>query len=156
MEIAPYLMEYANELPISICVIKVIRDEENQYQDIKYRYANRIYAQLEGLTVEEMVGKSFFELFHKDDNMYWLEVFGKTAYDVLEQKFIQFIPTVKKYFQISTHKLKDGFCGCLVEDVTEKFQLLSKTEKQRELTTKFLRSLTDTTFFYDEKKRLFL
>lgn len=134
--------------------MEVIRNIEGEPVDIVFRYINNTHARLEGVAPEELIGQSFFEVFHKDDKK-WLEVFAETAFDGIEKKFTEHIASIRKYLQISTHKLGEGLCGCIIEDVTEKHQLLRRTEKQKQLMNQFLKSLTDMTFFYDEEKRLF-
>ncbi len=116
--------------PLAFCVIEIDMKQDEPV-DWHFVYCNDALARLEGVAKEELLHKSFYELFPEGSRK-WLSAYYRAAYHMEPQSFddiseesgiflhIDVIPTGKK-----------GYCGCILRDVKQEF--LERAERNSAL-----------------------
>lgn len=107
-----------DEAPIAFTIIEVLRGETGEAIDFIFRYANDACVQLEGLTREQMMDQRFFEVFPNADKK-WLSIYGETAFTGKKNVVTELSPEIDKTLHIECYQLAEGFCACVLTDVTE-------------------------------------
>lgn len=52
-----------DDMPLAFCIIELVFNEDGRGVDFIFRYCNAEMATIEGVPVEEMLGRSFYEVF---------------------------------------------------------------------------------------------
>lgn len=60
-------------MPLAFCVIELVFNEDGRGVDFIFRYCNAEMEKVEGVPVEEMLNRSFYEVFRNGDKK-WLGV----------------------------------------------------------------------------------
>lgn len=58
-------------MPVAYCVIELVFDAEGHGVDFVFRYCNKQMEVVEGIPIEEMLNRSFYEVFKNGDKK-WL------------------------------------------------------------------------------------
>lgn len=148
-------LDYLDNLPIACCITQVLLDEENRPYDFMYTYHNREHARLEEVEYGDLIGKKFYEFFQETDRS-WLQDYYETAYEGITHVLDRYSPEIKKHLLIYTFQPEYGFCGCVVQDITEGRFLEQELEKSRQEMRHVLEATTDLVFQYDLQKEQFL
>ena len=56
-----------DDMPLAFCIIELVFNEDGRGVDFIFRYCNAEMATIEGVPVEEMLGRSFYEVFPNGD-----------------------------------------------------------------------------------------
>ena len=67
-----------DEMPLAYCVIELVFYEDGHGVDFIFRYCNKEMAVVEGVPVEEMLNRSFYEVFRNGDRK-WLVSYADVA-----------------------------------------------------------------------------
>ncbi len=148
-------LEYLDDLPIACCMTKVILDENQEPCDFEYTYQNRAHARLEEVEYGELVGKRFYEFFQETDRS-WLKENYDTAYRGIPHVVNRYSPEIGKHLLIHTFQPEYGYCGCVVQDVTEQHFLEEELKRNRRKVRYILQSTTELVFQYDLEDDMFL
>ena len=115
--------DFLKDMSVAYIVFRMLPD------DIVYVYANEAGARLEGHAREDLIGRSLFDVFPEVDAT-MRTAFEATARDGLERSFTARIPG-ERYLSVRTYRPEDGFCACVLDDVTEWVQLEAAREEER-------------------------
>lgn len=148
------LLQYLEGMPAAFCVVRVDLDEIGAPCDFVFTYVNEAYASLEGMAKEQLIFRSFYDVFPKGDKK-WLKIYYETAYKGSRQQFTDFSSEIGRYLSFSTYQPLYGYCGCILRDVTKDVLMEIEVEKSRERDALLLRNTTDAVFQYDIEKRVF-
>lgn len=149
------LVYYLNHMPMGCCTIKIIEDENGQPCDLEYVYSNYAHSEIEGVAYGELIGKRFYEFF-KDADPFWLSCCADTAYRGKVHTIDRYSPEIGKHLLIHTFQTQYGFCGCILQDITEKKLLSRALEENQRRMQSFLKSASDYIFQYDAGKEQLL
>lgn len=58
-------------MPLAYCIIELVFDANGHGVDFVFRYCNKEMAHIEGVPVEEMLNRSFYEVFRNGDKNGW-------------------------------------------------------------------------------------
>ena len=110
-----------DNMPMAFTIIQVLVDENGQPVDFVFRYANKALADLEGVNLEALLGRSFYaEIFPETNDRYWLRPYYAAAYEGKTDELHQFSVEIGKYLKIICYPWNDeGCCACILEDETE-------------------------------------
>lgn len=67
-----------NNMPVAYCVIELIFDENGHGVDFIFRYCNKQMEMVEGIPIEKMLNRSFYEVFKNGDRK-WLVAYADVA-----------------------------------------------------------------------------
>ena len=67
-----------DDMPVAYCVIELTFDEDGHGVDFIFRYCNKYMEVVEGIPVEEMLNRSFYEVFKNGDKK-WLVAYADVA-----------------------------------------------------------------------------
>ena len=84
-----------DEMPLAYCVIELVFDEDGHGVDFIFRYCNKEMAVVEGVTVEEMLNRSFYEVFRNGDRK-WLVSYADVALNGTKHTLKDFSPEIGK------------------------------------------------------------
>lgn len=124
-------ISYLENMPVAFCSIKVLLDENGEPYDFQFIYANPAHAKLEGVDTGELIGKNFYEFFENTDRK-WLKFYYDTAYLGIPHVIRSYSPEIQKHLLIHTFQIEEGYCECVMLDVTEEHNLTEKLKKSQE------------------------
>ena len=109
------------DAPIAFCVIELVFHEDGRGIDFVFRYCNKEMAVLEGVPVEDMLGRSFYEVFPNGDKK-WIVPYADVALNGNKHILHDFSPEINKNLTIRCFQPARGYCACiLTEDDSPSF-----------------------------------
>lgn len=102
-----------DEMPLAYCVIELVFDEDGHGVDFIFRYCNKEMAVVEGVPVEEMLNRSFYEVFRNVDRK-WLVSYADVAPNGTKHTLKDFSPEIGKDITIYCYQPEPGFCACIL------------------------------------------
>ena len=106
-----------DNMPLAFCVIELTFNEEGHGVDFIFRYCNAEMANVEGVPVEEMLNRSFYEVFRNGDKK-WLVAYADVALNGTKHTLRDYSPEIGKYLTIHCYQPEPGYCACVLQ-VTE-------------------------------------
>lgn len=107
--------------PIPFAVIQVLIKDGQPY-DFIFIYVNEACARLECCSRDSLHQKSFIN-HYPDTDMRRCSIYYDMATHGGRQEFYDFRPERSKYLKIECFQFHVGYCGCLIEDVTDQHYL---------------------------------
>jgi hypothetical protein len=99
--------------PIAFCAIELVFAQDGRGVDFVFRYCNRAMEPVEGLTVEQMVDRSFYEVFPKGDRK-WIVPYADVAMNGTTRILNDYSSEVQKNLRISCFQPEPGYCACMI------------------------------------------
>lgn len=117
-----------DSIPFPFAIIQ-IQVKDGQACDFSYVYVNEACARLECRSRNILYRKSFLS-HYPDADTRRLPAYYETAMHGGRQMFYDFSPERSKYLKIECFQFHEGYCGCLIEDVTDQhyFELYGNNE----------------------------
>lgn len=100
-------------MPLAFCVIELVFSEDGRGIDFIFRYCNPQMAVLEGVPVEQMIDRSFYEVFRNGDKK-WLVSYADVALNGSQRIIHDYSPEINKNLTISCFQPEPGFCACVL------------------------------------------
>lgn len=108
----------ADNMPLAFCIIELVFDRDNHGVDFVFRYCNKAMEEIEGVPVEEMVNRSFYEVFSNGDRK-WLVSYADVALNGTRREITEYSPEIDKKLRIYCYQPAQGYCACvLIPDTT--------------------------------------
>jgi hypothetical protein len=85
-----------DDMPLAFCVIELVFNAEGHGVDFIFRYCNAEMANVEGVPVEEMLNRSFYEVFRNGDKK-WLVAYADVALNGTKHTLHDYSPEIDKY-----------------------------------------------------------
>lgn len=98
-----------NEMPLAYCVIELVFNAEGHGVDFIFRYCNAEMAVMEGVPVEKMLNRSFYEVF-RNGNKKWLVAYADVALNGTKRILHDYSPEIG---QVSDDLLLSACTGLL-------------------------------------------
>lgn len=108
-----------DNIPFAFAVIEMVRNHDGECIDFIFRYANEALADLEGVPLKKLMGNSFLSIF-KNVQKKWLSIYQEVAYEGKQLEIIDFRAEINKTLRILCFRPIQGYCACLMTDVTGK------------------------------------
>lgn len=121
-----------DEMPLAYCVIELVFDEDGHGVDFIFCYCNKEMTVVEGVPVEEMLNRSFYEVFHNGDRK-WLVSYADVALNGTKHTLRDFSPEIGKilpYIAISQSQVSVPV-SCCQNECTHLNDLLLKCIVQK-------------------------
>lgn len=103
-----------DDMPIAFCIIELVFNEEGHGIDFIFRYCNAQMAVIEGVPVEEMINRSFYEVFRNGDKK-WLVAYADVALNGTQRTLCDYSPEIGKNLTITCYQPEPGFCACILQ-----------------------------------------
>ena len=107
-----------DELPIAFCDIEMVLDAEQNAVDWIFRYGNEALARLEKRSLDELIGRSFSDIFPNMDEK-WLKSYERAALYGQTLEIIDYSPEIDTDLDIICFPTMKGHCGCILLNVDE-------------------------------------
>lgn len=102
-----------DDMPVAYCVIELTFDEDGHGVDFVFRYCNKHMEVVEGIPVEEMLNRSFYEVFKNGDRK-WLVSYADVALNGTKRTLSDYSPEIGKNLTIYCYQPEPGFCACVL------------------------------------------
>lgn len=102
-----------DDMPVAYCVIELVFDEDGHGVDFVFRYCNKHMAVVEGIPVEEMINRSFYEVFKNGDRK-WLVSYADVALNGSKRTLSDYSPEIDKNLTIYCYQPQPGYCACVL------------------------------------------
>lgn len=102
-----------DDMPVAYCVIELTFDEDGHGVDFIFRYCNKYMEVVEGIPVEEMLNRSFYEVFKNGDRK-WLVSYADVALNGTKRTLSDYSPEIDKNLTIYCYQPEPGFCACVL------------------------------------------
>lgn len=103
-----------DEMPLAYCVIELVFNAEGRGVDFIFRYCNAEMAVMEGVPVEKMLNRSFYEVFRNGDKK-WLVAYADVALNGTKRILHDYSLEIGKYLTIFCYQPAPGFCACVLQ-----------------------------------------
>lgn len=103
-----------DNMPLAFCVIELVFNEQGHGVDFIFRYCNAEMATVEGVPVEEMLNRSFYEIFPNGDKK-WLVSYADVALNGAKHTLHDFSPEINKNLIINCYQPEPGYCACVLQ-----------------------------------------
>ena len=103
-----------DEMPLAYCIIELVFNAEGHGVDFIFRYCNAEMAVMEGVPVEKMLNRSFYEVFRNGDKK-WLVAYADVALNGTKRILHDYSPEIGKYLTIYCYQPAPGFCACVLQ-----------------------------------------
>lgn len=102
-----------DDMPVAYCVIELVFDESGHGVDFVFRYCNKHMAVVEGIPVEDMINRSFYEVFKNGDKK-WLITYADVALNGSKHTLHDYSPEIDKNLSIYCYQPEHGYCACVL------------------------------------------
>ncbi len=112
---------------------EMIFDKAGKPVDYRFLSINPAFTQMTGMTPEMAIGKTVLEVI-PDTESYWIETYGKVTMTGEPVRFQNYADALKKHFDITAFRPKEGQFACIFTDISGQKQLedqLRQSEKMR-------------------------
>ena len=142
-----------DQCDVAFCVIRLELDPAGKPIDWTFAYANEALANMEGFTLDSLLGKRFFDLFPNGDRK-WLEYYYKAAFEGENCSFESISEEIGLYLHVNCWPIgQRGYCACILRDIHEEAierkntnhalqEALIASERASEAKTAFLSSMS--------------
>ena len=103
-----------DNMPLAFCVIELVFNKDGRGVDFIFRYCNAEMANVEGVPVEEMLNRSFYEVFRNGDKK-WLVAYADVALNGTKHTLHDYSPEIDKYLTIWCYQPEPGYCACVLQ-----------------------------------------
>ncbi len=113
--------------PFGFALREIILDEEGCPSDYVFLDANDKFAEYTGISIPDIIGKKYSELFLKTENKIfnWIGFYGKVALNGGQDKTEQYSKTADKWFKVEVASSEKLQFSTFFTDVTHKYQLIN-------------------------------
>ena len=101
------------DAPIAFCVVEFVFSEEGHGIDFVFRYCNKEMEVLEGVPVEQMVNRSFYEVFPHGDKK-WVIPYAEVALNGKKRILQDYSPEIDKNITVRCYQPEQGYCACIL------------------------------------------
>lgn len=102
-----------DQAPIAFTVIELIFSDSGRGIDFIFRYCNQEMAKLEGVSIEDMLDHSLYEVFPYADKK-WIVPYADVAINGTNQLVRKYSPVYQREIAIQCFQPMPGFCACLM------------------------------------------
>ena len=102
-----------DDMPVAYCVIELVFDADGHGVDFVFRYCNKHMEVVEGIPVEEMLNRSFYEVFKNGDRK-WLISYADVALNGVQRTLHDYSPEIDKNLTIYCYQPQPGYCACVL------------------------------------------
>lgn len=103
-----------DDMPLAYCIIELFFDANGHGVDFVFRYCNKEMAHIEGVPVEEMLNRSFYEVFRNGDKK-WLVTYADVALNGTKHLINDYSPEIGQQLNIYCYQPEPGFCACVLQ-----------------------------------------
>lgn len=102
--------------PIPFCLLELVFDPAGRGVDFVFRYCNKAIQTLEGVSVERIRSRSFYDVFQDGDRK-WIIPYADVAMNGRAHEMTAFGPAAKQKLRISCFQPEPGYCACLITQI---------------------------------------
>lgn len=100
-----------DKMPVAFCIIELVFNDDGHGVDFVFRYCNKEMEELEGKTLNEMLDRSFYEVFENGDKK-WLITYADVALNGSRKVIESYSPEIDAKLRIYCFQPKPNFCAC--------------------------------------------
>ena len=98
--------------PVAFCVIELVFARDGRGIDFVFRYCNKAMEPLSGLSIQQMLNRSFYEAFPDGDRRL-IVPYADVAMNGSDRVLSDFSPMAQKHLRIICFQPETGYCACM-------------------------------------------
>lgn len=114
------------KMPFAFTDIEMVLDKRSHVTDWIFRYGNPQLAELEGVELENLIGRSFNSIFSNADSK-WYRAYEQAALMGESLEFVEYSPEIGKTINVICFPSFELHCCCILMDMSE-FKYTQLTE----------------------------
>lgn len=108
--------------PQAFCVVRGNKDRKKSKYEFKFVYFNEAFIELAGMGKKKLMNQSIHHIFTKDNGK-WIQFFYDAAYNEKTRKTKDMLEGSGRCQNIVCFPIRIGYCGCILKDCNDIFQL---------------------------------
>lgn len=125
---ADTLGQWLDTMPVPVLIMELVYEAAGA--DFMIRYLSREMAQLERVTLQEVLNQSVLKL-NNLGNPKWMAIFADVAIHGGTRVIEDVLEGSGKYMQLRCYQPQKGFCGCVLTDLTKENKLVQELFRTR-------------------------
>ncbi len=143
-----------NSMHEGFALLEMINDDNNHPYDFKYIDVNPAFERIYGLTRQQVVGKTGYDILLPEEVIYRANVYGKVTQTGQPAYFQKFVAGINKYFEVIAFRPGKGQCAALFIDITERKQVKQALVETEQRMSDILNFLPDVTIVINSRGNL--
>lgn len=134
-----------NSMHEGFALLEIIYDQNHSPYDFIYIDVNPAFERIYGLTRQQVVGRSGYDILLPEEVLYRTNIYAKVVQTGKPAYFQKFVTGINKYFEVIAFRPGKGQCAALFIDITERKQVkqaLAETEQRMADILNFLPDVT--------------
>jgi PAS domain S-box-containing protein len=124
---------------------EIICDEDGEPYDYRFLEVNPAFEHLTGMKKEDVLGKTYRELFPNDDSS-WIKACGAVSLTGEPIKLESYSPDLKKYYKVIAYRPAPGQFATIFMDISERMRIEEDLLKSEAKSRAILDSIPDLIF----------
>lgn len=100
-----------DKMPVAFCIIELVFDQRGRGIDFIFRYCNQEMAVLENTPIDQLLNRSFYEVFENGDKK-WLVTYADVALNGTSRIIHSYSPEIDSQLTIYCFQPMEGYCAC--------------------------------------------
>lgn len=119
--------------------------------DFKFLNMNPAFEEMMGLRKSEVLGRKASEVFSgiQEEGCGWLNLFGEIVLQGKDVSFQQYIPSLKRWFEITAYSDRPGYFAAFLRDITSSKSSEEKLQENEEKYRSIIKNMTDALLIHD-------
>lgn len=126
---AETLAQWLDPMPVPVLIMELVYGSGGGV-DFLVRYLSREMAQLESVTIDEILNQSVLKLSNVGSPK-WMAIFADVAIHGGTRVIEDVLEGSGKYMQLRCYQPQPGFCGCVLTDLTKENNLVQELFRAR-------------------------
>lgn len=121
---------------------EIICDSNGKPIDYRFISVNSAFERLTGLKKEDIIGRTVLEVIPNTE-AFWIDKYGEVALSGKVAQFESYSSAFNKYFSVAAYSPKIGQFAVIIDDISERNEMQSQLQKEKELFKTTLISVGD-------------
>ncbi len=143
-----------NTMHEGFALLEMIYDDKHHPCDFRYIDVNPAFERIYGLTRQQVIGRTGYNILLPEEVLYRTRVYGKVAQTGQPAYFQKYVTGINKYFEVIAFRPGRDQCAALFIDITERKQVKQALVETEQRIADILNFLPDVTMVINNRGNL--